>query len=221
MTWSEIRAHLAALHAAAGTTQKAIADRGGIAGQNTVSRLLSNDKLGPSVEIFVRAIEGLGKPVSEFFIELEQGRGGTVNPPAALETAVMDRLQRIERALETLGVSLSSPGVASSGPDAQAPPSYREGEPPYDDSALSGVVDHTHIAARLERQQIAAIMQAARDSLLFTLARRDARVARLGDCDGTVPAKHPAGRSEPRRRRAARHAEPTTATTQTKGKGTR
>jgi hypothetical protein len=41
-------------------------------GQNSVSRLLSNDHLGPSVEIFVRAVEGLGLSLSEFFAEFER-----------------------------------------------------------------------------------------------------------------------------------------------------
>src|SRR4029434_6984815 len=62
MTWLEIRAYYAALHAQArvcGATQKAIASQRGT-GQNSVSRLLSNDRRGPSVEIFVRAVEGLG-----------------------------------------------------------------------------------------------------------------------------------------------------------------
>jgi transcriptional regulator with XRE-family HTH domain len=74
MTWGEIRAHFIVIYArarAAGTTQQAIAARGGIAGQNSVSRLLSNDRLGPSVEIFVRALEGLGLTPSQFFAELE------------------------------------------------------------------------------------------------------------------------------------------------------
>jgi transcriptional regulator with XRE-family HTH domain len=71
----EIRAYYAVVYAQAqadGVTQQAIAQRGGIAGQNSVSRLLSNDHLGPSVEIFVRAVEGLGLSLSEFFAEFER-----------------------------------------------------------------------------------------------------------------------------------------------------
>lgn len=214
MTWLEIRAHLAAKHAraqATGVTQQAIAERGGIAGQNTVSRLLSNDKLGPSVEIFVRAIEGLGMSVAEFFSELEQQ--GSVAPR---ERSIAERLRTLEQRLDALNRLVSS----SPDPGAQAPPGNRDERPSYDRTALSSdVVNHTYLAAWLERQQIEAIMQAARESLLFTLARRDARVALMGDCDGTVPVPHPPGRSEPRRRRAARHAESTATPTQTKGKG--
>jgi hypothetical protein len=75
MRWIEIRAYYAVVYAQAqanGVTQQAIAQRGGIAGQNSVSRLLSNDHLGPSVEIFVRAVEGLGLSLSEFFAEFER-----------------------------------------------------------------------------------------------------------------------------------------------------
>src|SRR4029077_3717416 len=127
--WMEIRAHYARLHAlarAAGTTQKSVAARGGLAGQNSVSRLLANQNLGPSVEIFVRAVEGLGKPLSQFFIEVEQGAGATL-PPASFDASVMDRLDRIERALDTLGVSLSPSSVdGPSGADAQAPPGNQQ-----------------------------------------------------------------------------------------------
>ncbi len=92
MTWTEIRAYYAALYAearAGGVTQKDIADRGGIAGQNTVSRLISNDRLGPSVEIFVRAVEGLGKSLSGFFGELEQIERAIEDPPPDRTTGGM------------------------------------------------------------------------------------------------------------------------------------
>jgi transcriptional regulator with XRE-family HTH domain len=87
MTWTEIRAHYAALYAraqAGGTTQKVIAARGGITGQNNVSRLLSNDRRGPSVEIFVHAVEGLGLSLSQFFAEME---GYVANSAAAAAAA--------------------------------------------------------------------------------------------------------------------------------------
>ena len=63
-----------ALYAAAqraGITQKEIAQRGGLAGQNAISKLLNNDHLGPTVETFVRAVVGLGKEPSTFFREAE------------------------------------------------------------------------------------------------------------------------------------------------------
>jgi transcriptional regulator with XRE-family HTH domain len=54
-----------------GITQKMIAARGGLTGQNLLSRLLTNRKLGPSVDTFLKAISGLGKPLSVFFAEVE------------------------------------------------------------------------------------------------------------------------------------------------------
>jgi transcriptional regulator with XRE-family HTH domain len=51
-------------------TQKHVAMLGGI-GQNDVSRVLSNDNHGPSVEIFLGAVYGLGTTPSEFFIAIE------------------------------------------------------------------------------------------------------------------------------------------------------
>src|SRR5262245_7640296 len=74
LIWQVIRdRYIVLLHAAkrAGIRQEDIAARGGLHGQNAISKLVANDNLGPSVETFVRAVEGLGKPVSIFFAELE------------------------------------------------------------------------------------------------------------------------------------------------------
>lgn len=162
MIWMEIRAHYAALHAqaqAAGVTQQAIAERGGLAGQNSVSRLLTNDKYGPTVEVFVRAVHGLGKPVSQFFIELEQETGGTLAPSVAVDASVFERLGRIEHALETVGVSLSS-----------VPSSL---------SPASGVVTHNDIE-RITQPLIEAIVQARTEIIV---AQRNAQIA-TGDGRG-------------------------------------
>lgn len=59
-------------------TQADIAADAGIR-QNDVSRLEANDNLGPSVETFVRAVEGLGLKPSEFFREIEGGQPQTHN----------------------------------------------------------------------------------------------------------------------------------------------
>jgi transcriptional regulator with XRE-family HTH domain len=75
MDWTDIRTYYAELFAAAraaGVTQKEIADRGGLSGQNLISRMLANDKDGPTVETLIKAIEGLGISVAEFFAELER-----------------------------------------------------------------------------------------------------------------------------------------------------
>jgi hypothetical protein len=188
MTWVEIRAHYAALHAqarAAGATQKAIAERGGIAGQNTVS--------------------------SQFFVELEQGAAGTPEPPAAPTASVIDRLNRIERALESLGVSVSSSAaassqLASSSLGAPAPPGTQEGRPSHGCSALSpAVINHNHIATP-DLWQFEAKVDARIESVQTALGRLDARVARLGHRDGNVPSKKPTARGTHRRREAAKPA---------------
>lgn len=199
----EIRAHYARLHAlarAAGTTQKSVAARGGLAGQNSVSRLLANENLGPSVEIFVRAVEGLGKPLSQFFIEVEQGVGATL-PPASLDASVMDRLGRIERALDTLGVSLSPSSVdGPSGADAQAPPGNQQWSASHGRSSLSpGIVNHNHIET-LDLQRVEAIVKTSIEGILTALARLDARVAELGERDAPLPATSSTTRSAHRRR---------------------
>jgi transcriptional regulator with XRE-family HTH domain len=209
MTWMEIRAHYAALHAqaqAAGQTQQAIADRGGIAGQNSVSRLLSNDNLGPSVEIFVRAVEGMGKSVSEFFLEIEQGALGLGPSGIGLEATVTDRLDRLEQMLETLRARLSSlslsaaASVAASGPGAQAPPDTRAGRPLYGYSSLSpGVVNHNYFAP-LDQPRFEALVQAQVEAIR---AQLDARLAKLGAGDGTSAAKKPTARGAHRRRATA------------------
>jgi transcriptional regulator with XRE-family HTH domain len=198
MTWLEIRAHYIALHAraeAGGLTQKEIAARGGIKGQNSVSRLLANDKLGPSVETFVRAVEGLGMSMAQFFLELAHaGSAGTVaEAPAAGEAPATDRLHRIERALEALSTSFSSPSspssnrFASSGPAAQAPPGNRDERFTHGDSSLShGVINHNHIAT-IDVQRVEAIVKATTESILARLDQVDARMAALGARDGNVP----------------------------------
>lgn len=159
MRWMEIRAHYAALHAqaqAAGMTQKAIAERGGIAGQNSVSRMLSNDHRGPTVEIFVRAIIGLGKSVSQFFLEIEQGTAGTPEPPALVDASIVERLCRIEHALQSLGVSLAA---VSSG----SPVKWVHDAPPHasDRSALL-----------MNQQSVDALVKASIDSVLAERLRR-------------------------------------------------
>jgi hypothetical protein len=54
-----------------GATQAMVAAQGGLAGQNALSRILSNEKGGPTVEIFVRGLIGLGVKPSDFFRAIE------------------------------------------------------------------------------------------------------------------------------------------------------
>jgi transcriptional regulator with XRE-family HTH domain len=213
MNWHTIRAHYATLYAqaqAGGMTQKAIAERGGIAGQNTVSRLLSNDNLGPSVQIFCNAVEGLGKSVAEFFLGIEQG-AAMLPPAAATERSLTDRVQSLEQRVEALSLSLSSllsasslsaaasSGLASSGPGAQVPPGNREGGASHGSAAVSqGVINYNHIAT-FELSQFEAKVQSRIDEIGTTLARLDARMAKLSGRHGNSVATKPAVRGAHRR----------------------
>lgn len=86
MKWDTIRAEYTRLFLAAkdnnGATQSTIARAGGLIGrdgapqQSAISKLRRNRKQGPSVETFVRAVEGLGIAVSEFFALVERQEYG-------------------------------------------------------------------------------------------------------------------------------------------------
>lgn len=77
MEWKDIRAHYERAFRAArrrGLTQAKVAEAGGLKGQNVISKLLQNETKGPQVETFVKAVQGLGIPVSTFFAQIEQPR---------------------------------------------------------------------------------------------------------------------------------------------------
>lgn len=87
MTWREILVVWDELYEAAkaeGVTQATVAARGGLSAQNVISKMTANRNLGPQVETFVRAVEGLGLTPSAFFaiVELRHMAGVTdqVNP---------------------------------------------------------------------------------------------------------------------------------------------
>ena len=115
MKWTEIRSHYAECYSRirrdTGATQVSVAEAGGLA-QNTISKLLNNDRRGPSVETFVAAVAGLGMSVSEFF----QGIEGHA-PPAPVHTAeyeqVVARLVGLESIVHAL-LSSFAPSLSSS-----------------------------------------------------------------------------------------------------------
>src|SRR5262252_6569946 len=71
MTWPEIRAYYVQQVNARQLTQESIARRGGLRRQNLVSRMLTNQQRGPTVDTFIRAIYGLGLTPAAFFAEVE------------------------------------------------------------------------------------------------------------------------------------------------------
>lgn len=83
MNWAVIRKHYEDCLNATGLSQEHVAAQGGLSptpGQTAISKLLHNDRLGPSVDTFVRAVLGLGITCSQFFTALEQGLDSTLPP---------------------------------------------------------------------------------------------------------------------------------------------
>jgi transcriptional regulator with XRE-family HTH domain len=85
--WQTLRDHYRLLLRKSGLTQTEVARRGDLSGQTAISKLLTNTKGGPSVDTFVRAIEGLGISLVEFFSGVE-----TTDQPS-----VMVRLELLEK----------------------------------------------------------------------------------------------------------------------------
>lgn len=85
--WEDVLAHYKRLMNASGRNQTAIAKAGGLKKPNLISKLLDNHRQGPTVETFIRAVIGLGIPLSEFFRTLEQhlehGEAGDVMVPGS------------------------------------------------------------------------------------------------------------------------------------------
>jgi hypothetical protein len=105
-----------------------VARAGGLSGQNAISKLLGNHKLGPSVETFVKAVKGLGKDLTMFFAEIE---GHDLKTPST-ELALHDRLRELER---TLNAHLATAGTES---ETRALLPRPHGRSPHVDSSLSG-----------------------------------------------------------------------------------
>jgi transcriptional regulator with XRE-family HTH domain len=109
MKWQQIRSHYATCFAAhqreTGATQTSVAVAGAVA-QNAVSKLLGNDRKGPSVETFVGAVEGLGLSVSAFFAALEASPSRSTVPQEY--DRVVERLIGLEAIVHALVSSVVS-----------------------------------------------------------------------------------------------------------------
>jgi transcriptional regulator with XRE-family HTH domain len=107
ITWPDIRAHyerqFRAEKVARNLTQQEVAENGGLSRNNAISKLLSNHKLGPSVDTFVRAVQGLGISLSEFFASLEGGE-----EPARRTRADQQRSADVQQALEVVRAILNA-----------------------------------------------------------------------------------------------------------------
>jgi transcriptional regulator with XRE-family HTH domain len=76
-----------------GATQRTVAEHGGLAGQNAVSRILNGGNDGPTVETFVRGLIGLGVRPSEFFAAIEDQFPIPAIPPAWAPAANAQRTE--------------------------------------------------------------------------------------------------------------------------------
>jgi transcriptional regulator with XRE-family HTH domain len=200
MKWVNIRSHFAASFAAyqreTGATQQSVGIAGGVA-QNAVSKLLANDRKGPSVETFVGAIEGLGMSVSAFFAELEAPAPPVVDDEYA---RVVERLAGLEGLVHSLIAVWSSAGSGSSSSlvnaaDVVGGVGVVEGGTAHADPTI-------HDGARelkLQRGQLAALLGAAQAAQ----RARSEGVAGGSGSDGVSRRRggtHAAGRSGRRRK---------------------
>src|SRR6185369_4606710 len=71
MDWKAVRSAFIGTRERLNLTQVMVAAKGKLP-QSAISKLESNDKLGPAVEVLLRAIAGLGVSVSGFFLHVEQ-----------------------------------------------------------------------------------------------------------------------------------------------------
>lgn len=85
--WKVIRS--AFIKARGRRTQGDIATAGGLH-QSSISKLESNDKLGPAVEVFVKAVEGLGVKPSVFFAAIEKTTDSKLLDVSASQTQAQE-----------------------------------------------------------------------------------------------------------------------------------
>jgi transcriptional regulator with XRE-family HTH domain len=177
MKWQKIRAHYVACFMRAqretGATQSSVSRAGGVA-QNAVSKLMNNDRKGPSVETFLGAVEGLGLSVSAFFAEL----GDAIAPmPLGNDdyARVVERLIGLEAVVHTMMASLS-----------------------VNVGGARGAEGRTHADPTLH-DQVTTLLEAAQGAE----RARDQSVARGGGSDGVTRRRggaHAAGRAGRRRK---------------------
>ena len=123
--WTTLRTHFKAQLAASGLTQAEVARRGGLSGQNAISKLLANTRRGPSVETWLRALKGLGLTLDDVVANLEVPVPGTLSLRErihALETAHREEIAALRRRAhaESSPVSPPDPDIL----DARITPAY-------------------------------------------------------------------------------------------------
>lgn len=99
-----------------GETQETVAERGGIR-QNDLSRLFQNDKKGPQVATFVKAIKGLreGMTVSEFFLQIEGKTNSTLQSDADARRTTRPLEESVKSGRQGRTVPLDAPSLLAAG----------------------------------------------------------------------------------------------------------
>jgi transcriptional regulator with XRE-family HTH domain len=181
VTWTVIRKHYAALLHDSGLSQAEVARRGGLKRNNAISRLIVNAKRGPSVATLMKAVDGLGLSLADFFAGLED------SPSAARSLSA--RVDAIEGAVATLLQRDPPAGAAHSGRlhDPTAPDLVLRsptGEALGTLTFFDGPLDP--IAARDDEivRRVTAAVHATLDPLIHDLAAKvDAAVSARRDAD--------------------------------------
>jgi transcriptional regulator with XRE-family HTH domain len=180
MDWPTIRNHYIALLRKSGDTQTAVARRGGLSGQNAISKLLANNHRGPTLETFAKAVDGLGLSLAEFFASIEEPRSG--------QASLVDRLAALEIALSTLAhvSSTSTRRLHESSPAASVH---------LVASAPATSDDDVHALAVAVERRVERLVHAKLDPLIERFAAQmGAPVDALRDADSDAAGSVPEGR---------------------------
>ena len=96
MDWVAVREHYRRLFEASGRTQVDVARAAGLS-QSAIHKLLVNQGDGPAVETLLRAVQGLGLPLPEFFRQIEEEERTRDGSSASSPLARLDRLEQFQQ----------------------------------------------------------------------------------------------------------------------------
>ena len=114
LTWLDIRAEFLRLKRERGLTQVQIAKAGGTV-QHNISKWLRNERQGPQIGNFMKAIAGLGLSPAEFFSRLEQQHQAirpVSHPPRMVTTGL--NLERLIAKIEKLAEDVKNVRLGNS-----------------------------------------------------------------------------------------------------------
>jgi transcriptional regulator with XRE-family HTH domain len=116
LDWTDVRAHFEhVMYSELALTQTEVATRGGIP-QEYVSRVLLNHKDGPKAQTLIRALQGLGIPLAQFFAELDAAaaasRAQSASVPAPSAPVPRDEEPATNAEVSPVAVSAPSEGTS-------------------------------------------------------------------------------------------------------------